>query len=352
VDLAILQEADYVLTPCGRPVPPDGFAFVDLPRVIPFFFNTTMGTPGTPFNRGVANTSNTVFLCRGIVLDSGFRVRLKWPTGRFLSQSMEFSFGEEASPMSTGGQMLALTEEMPLDPDARVSVQLSGINFTGNANLSLWGVLRYMLKDKDTVKGGGPGSAAASCIVGYADVVQQSYKDLDMMADPIAELKERPRYLCGPNQNIMAPEWALGNQCTPETPEGFTDEPFTFFSPEIAIAKAAEVYGIPVIVPGAGEDVIIRKLRFFTTYTEDYFSIPVLAIRLPNGYSMMGGDMIPVAYDFAAIPNVFEIPVFPTCRIPAGQRLILDAADMLPSGGEGTATLRVQFDGVKRRRSL
>ena len=351
MDLQVLQEADYVLTPCGRPVPPDGFAFVDLPRVIPFFFNTTMGTPGAPFNRSVGNTSNTLFLCRGIVVDSGFRIRLKWPTGRFLSQSMEFNFSEQASPMGRGATMLALTEEMPLDPDSRVSVQLSGINFTGQVQLSLWGVLRYMLKDKDTVKGGGPGGAACDCIIGYPTVLKQSLQGLDTMSDPIESLKQRPRYVCGPNQNIMAPEWALGNQCTPETPDGFTDEPFTFFSPAIAIAKNSEVYGVPVIVPGAGEDVIIRKLRFLVSYTEDYFSIPMLGIRLPNGYSLMGGDMIPVAYDFVAIPNVFEIPVFPTITIPAGQRLILDAADILPSGS-GTATLRVQFDGVKRRRSL
>lgn len=34
--LELLERADYVLNACGRPVPPPGYKFVDLPRIIPF----------------------------------------------------------------------------------------------------------------------------------------------------------------------------------------------------------------------------------------------------------------------------------------------------------------------------
>lgn len=352
--LELLTQADYVLTPCGRPVPPKGFRFVDLPRVIPFHFDNTVGAqPGTPFNRTVSNTANTLFLTRGIVLSSGFRARLRWPSGRFISSNMMFNFLEQASPQGVGATMLALTEEMPLDPDARISVQISGLNATNAAcDLNLWGVLRYMLKVGDDTGEGSrvSGNPAASCIVGYPAVAKNNDAGLDLIDNPVDVLKARPRYVCGPNQNIMVPEWALGNQCTPETPDGFQDEPFTFFSPVIAIAANDEVYSVPVIVPGGGEDIIVKSLKFFTTYQSDggFFSVPTLQIRLPNGFSMTGGDMIPVAYDQNFIPNVFELPVFPTLHLKTGMRLILDAADMLVTGS-GTAFLKVQFVGVKRR---
>jgi hypothetical protein len=351
--LELLTQADYVLTPCGRPVPPPGYRFVDLPRVIPFHFDNTVGAqPGTPFNRVVSNTANTVFLTRGIVLNSGFRVRLRWPSGRFISSNVLFNQNEQASPMGTGATMLALTEEMPLDPDARISVQISGLDTSFAAcDLNLWGVLRYLLKVGDDTGEGRrvARDPAATCLIGYPTISKNNGAGLDLIDDPIETLKSRPRYLCGPNQNIMVPEWGLGNQCTPETPDGWQDEPFTFFSAPIAIPHGGEVYDVPVIVPGGGEDVIVKSLKFFTTYTEDYFAVPVLQIRLPNGFSMTGGDMIPVAYDQNFIPNVFELPVFPTLHLTTGMRVILDAADMLVSG-VGTATLVVQFVGVKRRR--
>ena len=41
--LELLTQADYVLNNCGRPVPPPGFKFVDLPRIIPFH-HTPLGT--------------------------------------------------------------------------------------------------------------------------------------------------------------------------------------------------------------------------------------------------------------------------------------------------------------------
>lgn len=354
MNLELLTQADYVLTACGRPVPPKGYRFVDLPRVIPFHFDTQFSAgPATPFNRTIANTANTVFLTRGIVLNSSFQVRLRWPSGRFLSSAMMFNDGQQASPQGDGATMLSLTEEIPLDPDARVSVQISGLNGGHAVDLDLWGVLRYMLKEGDGGAGDrgrrGGGDAGASCIIGYPTLTRGNLAGIDLIDDPIETLKQRPRYLCGPNQNIMAPEWALGNQCQLETPDGYQDEPFTFFSQSIAIPANGEVYNVPVIVPGGGEDVVVKKLRFFTTYTEDYFSVPVLQLRLPNGYSMTGGDMIPVAYDQNFIPNVFELPVFPTLRLQTGVRVILDAADMLVAG-MGTATLVVQFVGVKRRK--
>jgi hypothetical protein len=352
-DFQLLTQADYVLNACGRAIPPPGYRFIDLPYIIPFHFDTNQGQvgPATPFNRTISNASPALFLCKGIILRSDFQVRLKWPTGRFLSYSIEFNAGQEASPQGTGSTMFCFDTLMPIDPDGRVSVQISALNGGNSVDLDLVGVLRYFIADTSNPSAAaGAADVAASCIIGYPTLSKGNGAGLDLIANPIATLKQRPRYLCGPNQNIMAPEWALGDQCTAETPAGYIDEPFTFFSDPIVIPANGEVYDVPVIVPGSGETVVIHRLRFFVSYPEEFFSVPVIQIRLPNGYSLMGGDMIPCVYDQDFIPNVFELPVFPTIACPPGMRLIVDAADMLVSG-EGSATLTIQFDAKKRRKA-
>ena len=81
----LLKEADMVLDSCGRPSPPPGFKFVDLPRVI----NFTTIVPGSGNVAGqfrVTNNSKTLFLCRGISTTPAVPYRIKWPNGRFFSQ--------------------------------------------------------------------------------------------------------------------------------------------------------------------------------------------------------------------------------------------------------------------------
>ncbi len=351
----LLKQADYVLNACGRPTPPPGYTFIDLFRIIPFHFDTVgQSSPGAPFNQAITNNADTLFLCMGVALRSKFMTRIKWPTGRFLSQNMEFNAGQEASPQGVGSSMVAFQNPIPIDPDQRITVQISGVNISGTeVDVQFWGVLRDRIKTDSASNGGSAnaGSSDASCIIGYAaKPFTDRPSSLETIPDPVAALKALPRYQCTPNQNIMAPEYRLGNQCTPETPDDSQDESFTFFSPVISIPANGEVYGIPVIVPGGSDDVVIRNLTFYVTLTGDGFSaIPVLQIRLPNGYSIMGGDEIPVVTDFNFIPSVFQLPVFPTLRVRSGDRIIVDAADMLVTGS-GVSTVLIQFDGCKRRK--
>ena len=93
--LELLREADMVLNACGRFVPPPGFTFVDLPRALGFQATATNfeGSPVvTPFQNRIQNTANTLFICEGLTitgLDAGeLRFRIKWPSGRFLAQSV------------------------------------------------------------------------------------------------------------------------------------------------------------------------------------------------------------------------------------------------------------------------
>jgi len=370
----MLKEADYRLNDCGRPIPPPGYRFVDLFRVIPFHFDTFAAAgPATPFNRAISNNAETIFIARGVTIDSTFQVRLRWPSGRFLSQQTMWFNALQASPMGTAGTMLAFEAEEVIQPDQRITVQIAPGAGGGNefVNLSLWGVLRYLLKDTDApaISGKSSGKAApSSCIVGYAKggncIVGYPATALPssdaaaaaaaLMTDPVQALEARPRYLCTPNQNIMAPEYRLGNQCTPETPDGYRDEPFTFFSPLVNIPAGGEVDNVAVLVPGQ-DKVVVRKITSYVTLSNGgFFAIPTMQIRLPNGYSMTGGDMIPCASDFDFLPYVWQLPVFPMLDLFAGDRLILDFADMLVSGaGEDSfSQILVEFDGIKRRKIL
>jgi hypothetical protein len=163
----------------------------------------------------------------------------------------------------------------------------------------------------------------------------------------------RPRFSCWPNGNIFAPEFRLGNQCETDTPPGYEDESFTFFSgipagtPYI-IPAGGQSYSNPVGIPGQ-EDLIIRRWRAITAWNAGpigppAFGTPVVQIRLPNGYSVTGGDQIPINLGY-------WYPVFPTLRVVAGTVMILDISDSQEQvGNPGNIGIVFEFDAVKRRK--
>lgn len=316
-----ISEADYVLSACGRRQPPPGVSWVDLPYVLPFNWSQfANAAPVTPAQGRLANNSKATFICRGVMIQSPVGVRIKWPSGRYLQQGPTWTGqAQPGNPIGTGGNMIALNAEVEIEAGAKISIEMSG-GTAGLVNIQFWGMLRYLLMSA-------PGGGAPV-----------------MVPDPIAELEGRPRYRCGPPQNIMAPEWLIGNQCTPETPDGFKDEPFTFFSPAIVVPVGGQIYNTATIVPGS-DDVVVKRIRAISTYALDGGSaIPVFAMRLPSGYSVTGGDMVPT-------PFLFWWPVFPTMRLNPGDRVIIDMADMQSSGGGSISTV-FEFDAVKRRKVL
>lgn len=455
--LELLTQADYVLNACGRPVPPKGFRFVDLPKIIPFHatLTTTPGTSATILNEDaegllftalaqgtsvdvgiqqigsaplsyaitgdtaagweilftypvsggvlcsavialiaatpalsalisasiviadsplpnggtgplfgpsilgintqfrIENISNTLFLCRGIMLNSDpLSIRIKWPSGRYWNQfpsnDPNATGGAGTNfPQGTGGSLYALDEEMPIERGARVAVELSGV-YSGPADVALWGVLRYLIKDTGNILGAVDGK---TCIVGYPAQAQSQTAPICLvgypvsggakgkagsflMTDPVEALKERQRFVCWPNGNIFAPEFLLGNQCETNTPPGFYDESYTFLSDPVALAGSGQSYNNTVGVPGQ-DDVVIRRWRAIATPTV----ITYIGIRSPSGYSLTGGDLIPT--------NVgYWFPVFPTLLLKHGTLLVLD---YMASVGPNF-TIQIEFDAAKRRR--
>jgi len=314
--LELLTQADLTLNNCGRPIPPAGYRWVDLPRIIPFQKVLANGVAQSVTR--VQNIARTVFLCRAVAINTvSAAYQIKWPNGRVLDASVA------RNPIGTGQIMKAMEPEVPIDPDGQISIQL---NSTIGANAApetvtilFYGVLRYLLKATG-----------------------------DEPPFTIMSLTQARRVKSGPNQNIMCPEWLLGEQCTPETPAGYYDEPFTLFSDPIAVPITTASYDNAVQIPGDCEWFVIKRWSFDVTLDAGVLTgQPVIAWRLPDGYSITGGDMVPALA--TADQPVAAGPVFVSLPVRGGTRMFLDLAD-IDATGAGDITTVVRFDGVKRRK--
>jgi hypothetical protein len=297
--------------------------------------SSAIGGPNEPIGTGTG---------RVYVFSAGqfSNLRIRWPDGTYFAQNPSTPEGDDSFPLGLGANMIALDQEREIMPAGRISIEYSGTT-TGVTKISFWGMLRYLLKVTDS------GADASACLVGYP-TAEQSKKNLAadagkllMMPDPVEQIAAMPRVGCSPNQNIMAPEFLLGNQAGAETPLDREDETFTFFSPAISVAPGQNLLGTAVIVPGA-DDVVIKSISPYITYVGPLsFAIPTIALRLPNGYSVMGGDQMPTNL----LPG--GGPMFPTLRVRPGDRLIVDVGNMNPNNSAGALVVVLQFDGVKRK---
>jgi hypothetical protein len=306
--LELLKQADLILSPCGRPTAPPGYRWVDLPRIIPH--QVIVPTAVNQNVTRVQNIANTVFLCRGIAINTvSAAYRIRWPNGRVLESAIA------RNPIGTAQIMKALEPEVPVEPQGQIQIMLNstiGANADSDTvTLLFYGVLRYLLK----ATGAEPPQVVLS-------------------------LAQAPRIKGSPNQNIMCPEWYLGEQCTPETPPGCYDEPFTLFSDPIAVAVGDQVASYPVQVPGDCNCFVVKRWSFQTVLDDEVTGgFPVVGWRLADGYSITGADLVP-----AQATGV----VFVSLPVPGGSRMFLDIANVAGTGA-GNFTTTVRFDGVKRR---
>ena len=361
--------APYITMSLAPPTSPGTFAFSNTAAPFALALFQAAGSVFVfseiwPTQDTVSNNSNTLFLCKGLMFQTDpVQVRLRWPNGRYWNQQPSgnplISAGA-CFPQGTGGNLFALDEEVAIPAGGKVAVEMTGPNPGNNVDVYLWGVLRYLLRDTGAIGQGGqvdgktcivgyPAQAqsqgAPNCLIGYP-VTGPGLPGIKTIQDPVQVLKLRPRFSCWPNGNIYAPEFRLGNQCETDTPTGYSDESFSFQSgipagTPYVIPGGGQNYSNPVGIPGQ-EDLIIRRFRAITTWSGGATGNPVIQLRLPNGYSITGGDQIPINLGY-------WIPVFPTLRLAAGTVMIIDLADSL-QGDAGTINVVIEFDAVKRRK--
>lgn len=123
--LKVLRKADLVLNACGRPIPPAGFKYIDLPYSIPVKATfSPAGSPNAPFQIEVKNNALTQFICKGIIFGSTQQIRIKWPGGHFFSQNPSH-VDADGSPIGAGANMLALDEPVLIESGANIAIEVT-----------------------------------------------------------------------------------------------------------------------------------------------------------------------------------------------------------------------------------
>jgi len=328
VNLSLLSQCDRVLSGCGRPVAPKGMGWVDLPYGLQyqkFLPGQTISPGSSPVTTEEKVVSTEApFLCKSIQTfvqpetNGAVYWRLRFPNGRFL-QSQTCAITPSAN---FGSYRLYLDKPVECEPGSKFYVTVDGLtqnaaNATG-VSVLLEGCLRYPLK-------GNP-CGAVQCLPD--EVIKQA------------------RYTLDPNQNILAPEWRLGNQCYPETPAGYKDSFFEYCTNVNSL----------VAVPWTGE--IVANVNFPLDSVSDFvgrsMSVNVLSttgsaagliairMRTSTGYELTDGFTLA-----APISNV----MFPELPLPALGGLYIDFM-VVDGSGTSNSTMNVQFvlSGVKRRR--
>ncbi len=339
--LVPLDTSDLQVNQCGQFVPPPGHVFVPLFRIIPFSAllpgSGEGGLPPLPFTSKINNNSNTTFVCCGIMAQSATPYRIKWPNGHYFSATAPFSqqFTGTNFPYGVGGNGYAMNAPQVIGRGARIAVEISGTSSdSGTVNIQFWGYLLYAVK----VDARDSKNPELSCMVGYPNSRKgeaaerlQSF----LVDSPIDILADRPRYLCA-GQNIDANELQLSNQC-----QDLLDMQMTFFSETITLGPNEARQGIAILVPGA-DDVVLKKWRAYVT-GEDTTSEPTVAIQFPSGYSMTGGDLVPVT-------RLGWTPVFPSMKVRAGDRLVLDVSNVNGVFDDGDVSVKLEFSCERRKK--
>lgn len=325
IDFKLLTEQDTVLSACGRPMMPRGAASVDIPKKF-LYSKVVAGTTLDPLTVPVNTVEKVIeapvpFLLKSISMFQQPPVlnavlwRLRLPNGRYL-QANETGVSQAGD---CGSYKFVLDDPIECAPGSKLWVTLDGLanNATLMSALSIvfGGWLRYPLR------------GIVCKIVG----------------ERITQRNIRARYTLDPNQNIMAPEWRLGNQCYPETPPGVIDRSFEYCTPRtslIAVPWTGEpLSNVAFLVENTSQ--FVARFISFRQQSVTGTASGTLAVRITTdtGYEITDGFT----------PISFNGPMFPELPLSGGGALYIDFMVVDGAGTEGsTINYQVVLGGVKR----
>jgi hypothetical protein len=333
----LLTQAGLILSKCGRPQPPSGMTCVDLYRgyYYPKYFPIPTNNPfPADTNEAKEISGDTTFVLRAIsalgpqgsypAFASPFSLyfQIRYPNGRLMQQTL-IDMSTEAGI----GSFRKVVGEIPCPPGSKFYVTLDAQQAGAGppaplpppdqtVALLFEGAMRYYLKPDGST--------------------------LPWLPTPDQQAASLPRIFNSPNQNLLAPEWMLGDldgtQSCPETPPGFEDEVYTYSG--AGTFSSVTPVPAPIIIPiQRFSDFIVRNVYYTISATGN--GIPCLfqlKLRTSLGYS----------YTDDFIPPV-PLTVFNDWKVQGGSAVYVDQS-ILANGGNGETTLTVFLDGVRRRR--
>lgn len=323
---------------CGRLVPPVGYVFLDLVRVMPLRLVQPGGSegepPSLPVVRRVSNQTGTIFYALGLAgSNSGLSFSLRWPSGRSL-QVRRVAVGEVGInfPLGQNNHQWCFESPVPVGPGDSITVDCPA-GFGGSVDLQFWGFVRWLL----TVDEAAGAGLDCNCLVGYPAGGGRIPAEAAAMLPGVAEVQAHPRYSCDPvGQNLAATAVQLGNQA-------YDPEPCEFETASVSLGYNEGVFDQRVIVPFIGLISITGiRLRVFwsANWPLDVSSDIQYSIRMPDGFQITGTDQVSnAALGFT--------PVFPSIPVRSGDRLSFDLvnATIGTSIEDATATVVIEFHG-------
>jgi hypothetical protein len=315
MDVQLLRQADFILSKCGRPMPPQaGVSVVYIPKA--FLLQAVVPVQSTQtFSKEI--TGDTTWCLRAISTTVSaalaLYVQVQLPNGRYLFNGLV----DVTQIGGYGSYRYLFTRELPCPAGSKVQVTL----------------------DTST-----PAAAEAQPIVILAEGAYAYYLTCNARgALSVAELaSSMPRYLGTVNQNILAPCWASGEG--PRTPDGYEDARYIYSSAVVSFASvtSGQLQSTAVLQIRQDSDFECRRFLVDIIAAAGVTAGAVLArVRLTSGYQLTD-DFIDLAKYLGSTPWAKDF------HCPAGDEVVFEFL-VVDGAGSGALTVQVHMDGVRRK---
>lgn len=321
-DVQLLQQADMILSKCGRPIMPVGVRYVPIPKNFLFQAAHLQNTTETEAREIYGDTIWMLRAISGLAPNNQIYFRIQFPNGRYLQNQLRIlgSAGGGAGncTLGNGSARYLISPAVPCPPGSRILVTLD---------------------DRPTNGGSGAASTTAVAMLFEGAYIYAIKGDGQAAISAAVEMAEMPRYFDTPDQNIMAPEIALSLH-SPETPAGFVDELFQYQAPLLSFPVSTSTSATQAVqLPAQFEHQI---LRFLFNETNTANGKMAVRIRESGGYAFTN-DYVETFY--------FNMARYP-CSWPVkkGSQIFFDFSVLDGVAGQ-TVTEQVIIEGIRRRRA-
>lgn len=313
----LITEADYVLSRCGRFVPPVG-SVVYIPKS--FLLQAVLPiTTGQVFYKEITGDTTWCWRAISIALSGNppaVYMQVMKPGGRFLFNGLM----NLTQVSGYGPNRYLLSRELEVPPGSKIQVSLDDNYIQAAAvqpvSFLAEGAYAYYLKN---------GVRSRS--------IEQEVSDL-------------PRIFAGPNQNILAPCWMNG--IGPKTPDGFEDTHFIYGDGTSNVATitiaGTNLTATCTIQFDDNSDFELRRFLFDVIPGASVTAGKFLCrIRAGSGYAFTD-DYVDVAKYLGSAYLAHG------WNIQRGDQVIFDFV-LVDGAGSGSISIECFADGVKRRRA-
>lgn len=310
-EIEVLQQADFTLSKCGRPIPPQpGIGALDIP--MHFYYQAVVADESTQQQYREITGQHTFYM-RAISglppAESGLYIQIKFPNGQFLNQALR-DMGQFSG---FGSNRYNLDREVECPPGSKIWITAdTTIAATGQAqafSLLFEGVYRIWMRN------------------------------LQPQSHPNEFAASMPRVFRSRNQNIMAPRWATSDY--PGDGLSFVYQTSTENPPVFALPAAGAGLQPTIKIPtDTGWEFLVQRV-IITYVVDDGSSGTVYArIRESSGYQLTD--------DYSDVSKLSGQALPCWWRIGPGRDILIDLL-VVDAAGTGNITYYCFFQGIRRR---